>query len=71
MAHPFQSLTNEVTGKQFRARREAAGWPVRARVAGDIGVHESTVKRWENGKRKVPGYAVRWLLKMEARAKRD
>ncbi len=59
-----------MTGEEFQSRRRAAGYNLRKYVAGDIGVSIDTVKDWERGRHKVPKYAIKWLERVEHKAKK-
>lgn len=49
-------MTDEIDHKEFRQARESTGLS-QAEFARVLGVAQSTVWRWENGKQPVPRYA--------------
>ncbi|TXH43278.1 MAG: hypothetical protein E6Q97_34260 [Desulfurellales bacterium] len=57
-------------GTEFAERRKKAGYSTRMYAACAIGVAKDTVKSWELGKRKVPKYAIKWLERIEALARK-
>lgn len=57
-------------GAEFAERRKKAGYSTRMYAACAIGVAKDTVKDWELGRRKVPKYAIKWLERIEALARR-
>lgn len=57
-------------GAEFAERRKKAGYSTRMYAACAIGVAKDTVKDWELGRRKVPQYAIKWLERIEALARK-
>lgn len=50
-----------MTPAQFRAWRLCLNWSI-ARVAQELGVHKSTVWRWEQGKYPVPDEVAKRIM---------
>ena len=59
-----------MNGTEFRKRRTDAGYKRRSSAAMSIGVAYDTVKDWELGRHPVPQYAIKWLDRVEAHARK-